>query len=384
MTHIFLKDMAYRRTRVVMTVIGIVVLITLILLLGGIMNGMRIQVQQYIRSTEANLWISAEGSGGGFTGFSLLVPEYLIFINHTVGVKRNSVSPLIFAHARPVINGKATKSIVVGYKRGKLGGPTQTIPNQGRMFTPSQYDDYRPEDQPPAEVVIDEKMRTPSGGKIPIGGKIYIGGTELNVVGRTKSLMFVLDTPLLFMDLRTAQEVLLKNSLHVNMMIAKTESDYSAEALAERLDQNSMIEARTLDQTLTSIIENYVDEPMKAVQFLRVMLWLAAGIMVTMIAYVTTLEKTREIGTLKAIGASDYYIVMLILKQVILMSSAGVILGVFSAFLSANLAPIFVKIDLLETSVVAIISFVVCCSGGYFASRKALDVDPMIAFRGEF
>ena len=54
MTHIFLKDMAYRRTRVVMTVIGIVVLITLILLLGGIMNGMRIQVQQYIRSTEAN------------------------------------------------------------------------------------------------------------------------------------------------------------------------------------------------------------------------------------------------------------------------------------------------------------------------------------------
>ena len=167
-------------------------------------------------------------------------------------------------------------------------------------------------------------------------------------------------------------------------MISKTESDYSVEALAERLDQNSMIEARTLDQTLTSIIENYVDEPMKAVQFLRVMLWLAAGIMVTMIAYVTTLEKTREIGTLKAIGASDYYIVMLILKQVILMSSAGVILGVFSAFLSANLAPIFVKIDLLETSVVAIISFVVCCSGGYFASRKALDVDPMIAFRGEF
>merc|ERR1712000_244150 len=166
------------------------------------------------------------------------------------------VSPLIFAHARPVINGKATKSIVVGYKRGKLGGPTQTILNQGRMFTPSQYDDYRPEDQPPAEVVTDEKMRTPSGGKIPIGGKIYIGGTELNVVGRTKSLMFVLDTPLLFMDLRTAQEVLLKNSLHVNMMIAKTESDYSVEALAEELDQNGMIEARTLDQTLTSIIEN--------------------------------------------------------------------------------------------------------------------------------
>ena len=82
MPQIFIKDLYYRRTRAVMTTVGIVVLITLILLLGGIMNGMKIQVQQYILSTGANLWISAEGSGGAFTGFSLLVPEYLVFIDH--------------------------------------------------------------------------------------------------------------------------------------------------------------------------------------------------------------------------------------------------------------------------------------------------------------
>ena len=96
MPQIFIKDLYYRRTRAVMTTVGIVVLITLILLLGGIMNGMKIQVQQYILSTGANLWISAEGSGGAFTGFSLLVPEYLVFIDHTSGIKRNSVSPLNF------------------------------------------------------------------------------------------------------------------------------------------------------------------------------------------------------------------------------------------------------------------------------------------------
>ena len=33
-----------------------------------------------------------------------------------------------------------------------------------------------------------------------------------------------------------------------------------------------------------------------------------------MITYVTTLEKTREIGTLKAIGASNSYVVMLIFE----------------------------------------------------------------------
>ncbi len=383
MPQIFIKDLYYRRTRAVMTTVGIVVLITLILLLGGIMNGMKIQVQQYILSTGANLWISAEGSGGAFTGFSLLVPEYLVFIDHTPGIKRDSVSPLIFAQSRPVINGKATKAIVVGYQLEKLGGPRRTLPNEGRMFLPSQYADYRPEDLPPAEVVIDEKMRAPNGKKIPIGGKIYIGGKELRVVGRTQSLMFVLDTPLLFMDWRTAQDVLLKNSLHVNMMIASTETNQPAEPLVDLLDQNGMIEAKTLAQTLDSITETYVDEPMKAVQFLRVMLWLSAGLIVTMITYVTTLEKTREIGTLKAIGASNSYVVMLILKQVILISFFGVFLGVSLAFLAAAVAPIFVKVNLLEAIIVAAISFVVCCSGGYLAARKALEVDPMIAFRGE-
>ena len=383
MPQFFLKDLYYRRTRAVMTMTGILVLITLILLLGGIMNGMRIQVQQYILSTGADLWISAEGSGGAFTGFSLLVPEYLVFIDHTKGIRRDSVSPLIFAQSRPVVDGKATKAIVVGYQRGKLGGPTQTLPNEGRMFSPSQYADYRPEDLPPAEVVIDEKMRTPTGKKIPIGSKIYIGGEELNVGGRTKSLMFVLDTPLLFMDWRTAQNVLLKNSLHVNMMIAATEVGQPAEPLVKLLDQNGMIEAKTLDQTLVSITENYVDEPMKAVQFLRFMLWLSAGLIVTMITYVTTLEKTREIGTLKAIGASNRYVVMLILKQVILISLLGIVLGVSLAFLAAGAAPIFVKINPLEATIVSGISFIVCCAGGYLAARKALEVDPVIAFRGE-
>ena len=61
MNTLFLKDMRYRRARVVLTAIGITVLISLILLLGGIMNGMRIQAQQYVKSTGADIWVSAEG-----------------------------------------------------------------------------------------------------------------------------------------------------------------------------------------------------------------------------------------------------------------------------------------------------------------------------------
>ena len=122
---------------------------------------------------------------------------------------------------------------------------------------------------------------------------------------------------------------------------------------------------------------------MKAVQFLRVMLWLAAGILVGMITYVTMLEKTQEIGVLKAIGGSNGYVMGLLLKQVVLISTVGVLLGLTLSYVFAAAAPIFVAIHFVESIIVACISFIVCCGSGYLAARKAIAVDPMIAFRGE-
>ncbi|MCZ6677742.1 MAG: ABC transporter permease [Candidatus Poribacteria bacterium] len=381
MNSIFLKDMAYRRARVVLTAIGITVLIALILMLGGIMNGMRIQAGQYVQSTGADIWISAEGSGSAFIGFSLLNPEYLGYLNMSPELEPNSVSPLVFAQARPVIRGKHGKAVMVGYKIGKLGGPTKYELTEGRLFASSELEEWAEADLPPREVVIDEKMN------LQIGERILIGSRELKVVGKVKSLMFVLDTPLLFMDIRTAQDVLLKNTLHVNMMIARTAKGHTAEQVMQNLErtdeQFKTIDVRTLEQTLDDIIDTYVDEPMKAVQFLRVMLWLAAGLIVSMITYVTTLEKTQEIGVLKAIGASNFYVTSLILKQVALTSAIGVISGVILSYIFAAAAPIFVSIHLVESVIVAVISFIVCCGGGYLAARKAIAVDPMVAFRGE-
>lgn len=387
MNTLFLKDMRYRQARVVLTALGITVLISLILLLGGIMNGMRIQAQQYVKSTGADIWISAEGSGGAFIGFSLLIEENMAPLTAAQDFVTGSVSPLIFAQAQPKIHGKSTKAIVVGYMTGKLGGPKHVI--EGKMFKSSEFEDYRPEDPVPNEVIVDEKMG------LEIGQQITIGTETVKVVGKTKSLMFVLDTPLLFMDIRVAQKVLLGNYPRVNMMIAKskpivrvdvngqTEKIEQPEKVAANLDASDAIEARTVEQTLKDIIGYYVDEPMKAVQFLRVMLWLAAGLLVGMITYVTMLEKTQEIGVLKAIGASNNYVMALLLKQVALISVIGVVIGFCLSYLFAAAAPIFVAINLVESIIVASISFIVCCGSGYLAARKAIMVDPMIAFRGE-
>ena len=73
----------------------------------------------------------------------------------------------------------------------------------------------------------------------------------------------------------------------------------------------------------------------------------------------------------------------LLLKQVAIISVIGVVVGFCLAYIFAAAAPIFVAINFVESIIVACISFVVCCGSGYLAARKAIMVDPMIAFRGE-
>ncbi|HIE26381.1 TPA: ABC transporter permease [Candidatus Poribacteria bacterium] len=448
MRSVFLKDMAYRKARVVLTTIGIFVLVALILLLGGIMNGLRWQARRYFEFTGADIWIAKQRSGGVAVGFSLLNPEYVIPAIRDPGIDQNvPISPLIFAQARPVVHSKETKAVVVGYQIGRLGGPRQEQLSEGRLFIPTPGE-YSPEQQlAPAEVVISDIGVFKELG---IGETINVGGKTFRVVGKVKDLFFVFDTPFLFMDIRSAQDAVLLNSIFVNTFLAKVtpqtshyvvgsgnESKLTLEQfvswkerelsqseiqnlinngqvkingkrakgkarllkndkieivrntpaeVAARLDEFGKrlgLEVRSKQQTIDTILENYVDEPMKAVRFFQVMLWLVAGIIVGLITYATTLEKVQEIGVLKAIGASGTYVMSMTLKQVALMSVIGLLLGIGLISFAVHVFPIFVLISVPETVAVSMMGLVVCCLGGCLAAWKAVSVDPMIAFRGE-
>ena len=393
MRSVFIKDMAYRKARIVLTIISVACLVLLILLMGGMMNGLKMQARDYVQSVErqavsGTVWLSSEGSGSTFAGFSLLNSEYLEVLKRLKGIdKEISLSPLIFAQARPLINGKEKKAVVIGYKPGKLGGPSESdftdpdspfYPITGRLFQSSRYEDYRPMDVPPREVIVDEWTG------LEIGQSIELSGKPLRVVGKTKGRLFVFDTPLLFMDIRTAQETILDNIIYVNTVLVKTAKGYSTSQLANEIKELSpiLVDSHTGDQVIDIILANFVDEPMKGVRALRALLWIAAGVIVAMITYVTTTEKSRDIGVLKAIGAPNKYVIFLILKQVITMTFAGVLLGIILAFLAARFFPIMVAISIGESITVTVITMVICSYGGYVAAKRAVAVDPMIAFRG--
>ena len=116
---------------------------------------------------------------------------------------------------------------------------------------------------------------------------------------------------------------------------------------------------------------------------------LCIGILVIFLSmYTTIMERTREIGILRSLGASKFFIVTLIMKESILLCMIGVVLGTVGSFLIMNGARSFFPTLaflisykwIINAALSALVSGVV---GSLHPSLKAASQDPIEAFAYE-
>jgi len=104
--------------------------------------------------------------------------------------------------------------------------------------------------------------------------------------------------------------------------------------------------------------------------------------------YTAVMERTREIGILKSMGASRTYIVSIVLRETGMLAGAGIVLGIASSFaLSAILQNRFPTLDFVINlpyvwkSVV--IAFAGAVLGAFYPALKAARKDPIDALAYE-
>ncbi len=120
------------------------------------------------------------------------------------------------------------------------------------------------------------------------------------------------------------------------------------------------------------------------VQALRVFGYLIGGLVIGVFFYVLTLQKIAQIGVLKALGASSFFVFRQVLIQVLGISVIGVAIAVPLAWLTNNAlqrvpnpVPIaFTTNTFLTTSVLLVLTAAV---GAAFSGRQVAKVDPIIA-----
>ena len=124
--------------------------------------------------------------------------------------------------------------------------------------------------------------------------------------------------------------------------------------------------------------------------FLRVLVGLASVVsaLVVMLAMYTTItERTREIGILKAMGASRAYIVGIIEKEAILISLIGLVVGFAVSFVAgyfiSKFYGLFFEYSWPWTITAAAIGIVGGVLGALYPAMKASNLDPVNALAYE-
>jgi len=239
------------------------------------------------------------------------------------------------------------------------------------------------------------------------GEEVYLP-MELTVTGIFESGMYEYDIGLIFTSLATAQELYDLGSAVHGIELMTDDPFASARQVADEINRTATppLRAQTWAQQNQRLLGAIQVE--KTTMFIILMLLIVVAAFCIMSTLITsTVQKTREIGVLKALGASAGKISRLVLIQGFLVGLAGVALGMTLGLVTIhNLTPIqnflsnvlgievfprdiynFTRIPAFLTArdlaTIVLCALAICTLGGLFPAIWAARLEPVEALRHE-
>ena len=179
--------------------------------------------------------------------------------------------------------------------------------------------------QHPDDVLIDDvearSKHVHAGDTLDIGRKWHVAGVVAS--GKLSRI---------FADLPTLQELNPPGG-RISTIYLKADDPANIEAISGALKQRLDTYKVYKMEDLASLYS--VDNTPLLPQFTAVVIGIGAvsgSLMVFLSMYTAVLERTREIGILKALGASPGYVVSILLRETTLLAVAGAIVGILMTF----------------------------------------------------
>ncbi|MCC7156713.1 MAG: FtsX-like permease family protein [Bryobacterales bacterium] len=368
------KNLFHDRTRLFVTLVGIVFALVLILVQFGLFLSFLETSSNIVANSHVDLWISAP-SIPHVNGGSALAEGKRYQALSVPGVERVEKYTLMFVNWK-LPTGAQEAVQVVGYPVGcGLGGPWNV--------TQGDLNDLRGEDT----VMVDELYLSKLGVK-GIGSTVEITGRRARVVGLTRGIRSFTTAPYVYTSFKNSQNYARLTEDQTIFFVVRTAPG------ADVANVKRALIARLKD------VDVYTNEEMRrktmyywvlgtgagVTTLLGAILGLIVGIVVVaQTIYAATVDHIREFGTLKAMGASNWNIYQVILMQAFLSALMGYTIAIaIGAAVAHGSQSGNVPIALPPAVAVgALLLAVVMCAGASFISiRKATQIDPAMVFKG--
>jgi putative ABC transport system permease protein len=127
------------------------------------------------------------------------------------------------------------------------------------------------------------------------------------------------------------------------------------------------------------LLASVVDKARRQIGLFLGILLSVSAVVIALIIYTMTMEKLKQIATLKLIGAPDRTIVALIVEQALILGASGWAIGLMLILAVKDYFPRRVVLEPFNAMVLAGIIAAVCLLSSALGVRAAMKVDPATA-----
>ena len=385
-----------RKFRFALNLIGILIGCAAVTGLVSMTQGMSNTITDQLGTLGASTITVIPGSftgGHGFTGGGSFVTRTLGWMDLNIIVKIPDVE-----FAVPIESGGAASYMVKGktYSKSLTGVTEQYFAvnkaleiAEGRALMRSDlsvavvgYDVFQPPDEDEPILRLGDRVRVTT----------RVGGVDkeltLRIVGVLKKTggSFGSSDSMVLIPLKTYEQFFETGGAYNSIQVAATSTDKVdavAQTIKAKIDQVTVITAASA-QSMVNTILGTIQGVLGGIAAISLVV---AGVGIINTMTISVMERTREIGTLKALGAKNWEVLFMFLSEAVLTGAVGGIIGAVGGFgLSIAIGNYIGLAPDLSVSlgfIVMAFAVVTCVLSGLYPAWRASRMNPVEALRYE-
>jgi len=367
MNKMIFSNLVHRPFRTFISVVAVAVEVTLILLIVGLSIGMLTDTKNRQVGIGADIMVQPPGSSllMGVSGapVSIKIADRLRKLDHVVEVAP-VVTQLSTAGNLEVIDGIDLKSFE------GMGGPFHYL--SGGPF------------EGPNDMLIDDYVA--SSKKLKVGDTVETLNHPLRISGVVEHGKGARK----FLPIATLQDIIGAQG-KASIFYVKLDDPNNADAVVRDIKSIPGMEqygVHSLKEYLSLMSSSSIPGLSTFINVVIGISMIIGFIVIFQAMYAAVMERTREIGILKSLGAGKFYIVNVILRETLLISIGGIVLGIIVSYAArAGLHQKFQTLPILITPEwlvrAAIIAVIGSMLGAAYPAMKAAQKDPIDALAYE-
>ncbi len=370
------SEIKHNKLKFSLIVLSLTLIVFLLVSLSAMGSGLIVGMSGVVRSLKADLIVFQTGSHLSLQR-SNLKTSLSKDLNEVDGVER--VAPFGQFVVTLEKDGKTFDGSLIPTAIDSMVNPAIV---EGTLLTSDDFDG----------VVIDRSV-TRNG--IAVGDEVSIEATgrKFKIIGFTKDRRLSM-LPTVYMNVDTWQRAKFETVMKVttgrayeqrgteftNAFLLKAKPGTDIEALKERISEDvDGVEAATMDEAADAFPG--MAPMVMVVVALEALAFIIGTVIVGIFFYILTLQKISQVGMLKAIGASSFYVFKDLVTQVLILTAFGMILGTGLAYLLSLVIPSTIAMNFSLSEIAPMLAgvFVMSFVGTLFSLRHIIKIDAIVA-----